>query len=172
MAHELIDAVTTDPTGTVVVALGGTVDITASFTLNGPNPGSPTVSLYSLAWTYPSGFVSFGNESPAVHDTEYTHTVPLSILSAVGDYDIVVQGTYFSDAAPPDNAQSVDSSTVTIRVLGVTEEQAPSTPFTEVQASATVTSEQQQPSGSFTELQAASTTTSEEQAPNTTTTEA
>ena len=172
MAHEFIDEVTATPTGPIVVSLGGTVDITASFTLNGANPGSPTFSLYSLAWTYPDGLVSFANESPAVHDTNYTHTVPLSILAAVGTYDIVIQGTYFSDAAPPDNAQSVDSNTVTIRVLGVTEEQSPSTPFTEVQASVTVTAEEQQPSGSFSEMQASSTTTSEEQAPNTTTTEA
>lgn len=129
MAHELIDSVTATPTGPITVALGGTVDITASFTLNGPNPGSPTVSLYSLAWTYPAGSLSIANESPAAHDTDYTHTVPTSILSALGNYDIVVQGTYFSDAAPPDNEQYVDSNTVRIRVVGVTEEQAPATPF-------------------------------------------
>jgi hypothetical protein len=118
MAHELIDSVTVSPLGPVTIGLGDAFDITASFSLNGPNPGNPTVSGYTLSWQRisPGAPATFASESTPSPDTDYTHTCSAAILNAVGDYVIRVEGYYFSDAAPPNFEQSVDVD-ITVHVV-------------------------------------------------------
>lgn len=118
MAHELIDSVTVDPAGPVTVTLGGSFDITASYSLNGPNPGNPTVSGYSLLFQRisPGAPISFDVVDNPLPDTDYTKTCPAAILAAVGAYVIRVEGYYFSDALPPNFEQAVDVD-ITVNVV-------------------------------------------------------
>lgn len=169
MAHELIDAVTVYPEGPVTVGLGNTLDITASYTLNGPPVGSPTASSYSLAWqkVSPGAPTSWDTEDPAAAATDYTKTCPTSVLSAVGTYVLRVSALYINDV-PFQDTVDVD---ITVHVVPWRELEALDTTHTEGQATPTTVTEGAATPTTVTEGQATATTVTEGAATPTTVTE-
>lgn len=138
MPHEFIDAVTITPSGPIEVSLGDGLPVTIQFSLNGPNPGGPTMSLYDLAWeeTFPGAFslINPAPVSPAVAGTAYPGTIPASLLPAVGTYRFRGRGYYLSDAAPPNNEQYAYSAELEVVVKRVRE--LPGAPDTATEAAA------------------------------------
>lgn len=120
MANELIDAVTATPAGPVTIGLGQTLDITASFTLNGPPPGSPTSSTYSLTWQKVGVPASLALESPATAGTPYTKTIAVSFLP-IGTHQFKVEANVQYD---PFDEQYVDSNLITVHVTRAREIEA------------------------------------------------
>lgn len=116
--HELIDAVTAAPIGPVTIGHGHALDITASFTLDGSSPGTPTTSTYTIQVSRvvsPGVYASiFGTQvSPATAGTDYTMTVPASELP-IGSRTFVATATLTTDAP---HFQIVHSNEITVHVV-------------------------------------------------------
>lgn len=117
MANELVGSVTATPTGPVTIGLGQTLDISASFTLNGPPPGSPTSSTYTLLWQKVGLGASLASESGASAGTVYTKTIS-AVHLPIGTHQFKVEGAVLYD---PFDEQYVDSNLITVHVAGVRE---------------------------------------------------
>lgn len=137
MAHELIDVVTATPTGPVEIGLGQSVNISASFTLDGPTDA--TVSIYGITWSNVTESVGFASQVPALPNTVYTKAfTPTSI----GKKIVRCVASFNSDATPPNNQQAVNSNDITVVVkrfseedtvasVAMVEEEAPAAAMTE-----------------------------------------
>lgn len=115
MANELVGSVTATPTGPVTIQVGQTIAFTMRYTLNGPPPGSPSASTYSLSLqkVSPSPPQSVGlPHIPAAANTDYETTA--DIFSSGGTYVLrargYVQYTPFAD-------QEVFSEDITVHVM-------------------------------------------------------
>lgn len=170
MANELVDAVTATPTGPVTIGLGQTLDITASYTLNGPPTGSPTFSSYSLSWQRVGLPASLDSQAPAVAGTVYTKTMGVAHLP-VGTHQFKVQGIYINNAGQPDSLVFVDSNLITVHVVAWREGEAPDTTHTEGLATPTTMTEGTANPTTMTEGTATPTTMTEGTATPTTMTE-
>jgi hypothetical protein len=119
MAHEYIDAVSATPVGPITVQLGDSVDISASFTLDGPTGGN--ASAYSLAWQKLSpGFpFSFATQDPAVAGTVYSKPYTPTQL---GPNSVRVEASLLwsgvdEDEEPIGGLQQKQSNVITINVV-------------------------------------------------------
>jgi len=113
MANELVGSVTATPTGPVTIGLGQTLDVTGRFTLNGPPPGSPTSSTYTLLWQKVGVPASLASEIGATAGTVYTKTIPAAQLP-IGTHQFKVEGSVLYD---PFDEQYVDSNLITVHVM-------------------------------------------------------
>jgi hypothetical protein len=162
MAHELIASVTAagPSPSPITIGLGETVDITASYALNGPNPNGPSTSDYSLVFTrvFPPPGHTWDSQDPAVADTDYTKTWANAALNKVGKYILRVVGTCLTDV----DITSVNSNDIIVHVVPFSEEHgAPGTHTEETAASGSM-SEESAAAGSMAEESAASGSMSEE----------
>lgn len=169
MAHELIASVTATPAGPITIGLGETVDITASYALNGANPNGPSTSLYSLGFlkASPSPGSSWGAQIPAVEDTDYTKTCPTTTLNAVEKYELKVRATCITDV----DTTFEESATIMVHVVPFSEDHGTSGSWDEGEAASGSMSEESAASGGFSEESAASASMTEEQAASGTWTE-
>lgn len=113
MAHELIQAVSVAPGGPVTIVVGQTLDLTAAILLNGPPPGSPTSSTYTLTWQKIGVPASLASQSPVTPLTPYTKTIA-AVHLPVGVHEFKVNGYVLYD---PFDEQDVDSDLVTVHVV-------------------------------------------------------
>lgn len=110
MAHEWPTGCTSTPPGPLTVALGETVNVTAEYALNGPSPGSPTVSQYTIVWQQVGSGV-YASQVNAVADTPYVRgwTAP-----ALGVYQLQAILLFSTDvqSLTPFPAQPIDVTVV------------------------------------------------------------
>lgn len=163
MAHELIDVVTATPVGPVEIGIGQSVDISASFTLDGPTDA--TVSIYDIVWQNITDSVGFGSQIPALPNTIYTKTFT---PASVGTKIVRCTATFNSDATPPNNLQVVNASDIVVVVkrfreedavagVSMVEEEAPAAAMTEERDPGSITFTESSPAATvvFSEEEAA-----------------
>jgi hypothetical protein len=168
MANELAGTVTATPAGPVAVGYLNTIDISASFTLDGASGG--VLLSQSMSWER-DGVVSWASEDPVVDGVVYTKTLDPDVMGfTIGDHTVRVYVTQIFDTIP--GGVTTYSNTIEVKIQRFSETEGPATiTMTEETAPAAAMTEESAPAGTFTEETAATTAMTEESPSSTTWTE-
>lgn len=151
MSCELVGTVTATPGGPLMAAVGQSVAITGSYTLNGPGSGGVGCT-YALNWEHisPGAPTGFGNQDPAVDATPYVRNWTAAL--PLGAHIVRVSAIHTDPNVP--GVFITSSNEITITVVGWTEETDAATPtWIETSEGAATWTEQEESASAWTELE-------------------